>query len=446
MFQRGFLFLVFLSINYSYSQQEYNISIILNNINSVSFHTSSSVDSSKIIIRNDTTLLVNSSGSELFYLKQNNYKYYLILNNESNIEISCSENNTFSIIGTDAEFIIFLNEYYSIYRPKIDSLFLQASSADQFEIDLYDLLVNEVMIFYTSHASFESFDMNCQNDFKNLLKYEYLNSVSTYLISQKKDTSQIIPFYTDVNIKLLDRDLFNNHILDTSYYHLDIFQHYIFNSAMLFALKDYQYMTQENNNFHNFSIFFLRFIDDNIPKRAWLFFFHKYIYNYAKFLNQKTILHIEKFLHNHNFDKKTIDSFLNYYHSITKEYSLSSIEDELVFDMAFYLENKDGVFMSLNDFKGKILYIDIWASWCGPCRKQFPYAEKIKEQLSKQQLKKINFIYISIDNDYDKWNKSLESLNLDGYQFISPANKPNSAGHYFNVSSIPRYILINKNG
>ena len=93
-----------------------------------------------------------------------------------------------------------------------------------------------------------------------------------------------------------------------------------------------------------------------------------------------------------------------------------------------------------------MLYVDIWASWCGPCRNQFPHAEKLKSNLSRRQLKKINFIYISIDNDYDKWKKSLNKLNLSGHQFISPANKLDGAGKYFNVSSIPRYILIDANG
>ena len=72
--------------------------------------------------------------------------------------------------------------------------------------------------------------------------------------------------------------------------------------------------------------------------------------------------------------------------------------------MIFTLKTDLGKHVNLDDFIGKILYIDIWASWCGPCRKQFPYSKELKHKFSKRQ-QKIKFIYISIDNDYEKWKK-----------------------------------------
>ena len=55
-------------------------------------------------------------------------------------------------------------------------------------------------------------------------------------------------------------------------------------------------------------------------------------------------------------------------------------------------------------------------------------------------------MYISIDNDYSKWKKSLKQLNIEGDNFISPSKINNSVSDFFQVSSIPRYIIIDKLG
>ena len=61
-------------------------------------------------------------------------------------------------------------------------------------------------------------------------------------------------------------------------------------------------------------------------------------------------------------------------------------------------------------------------------------------------IKKINFVYISVDKDYQAWKNAIQKFDIDGYHFISPPNKLDNAGEFFNVSGIPRYIIIDKNG
>ncbi|WP_456378085.1 TlpA family protein disulfide reductase [Lutibacter sp.] len=70
--------------------------------------------------------------------------------------------------------------------------------------------------------------------------------------------------------------------------------------------------------------------------------------------------------------------------------------------MSFNYENYKGGKTSLEDLKGKILFVEIWATWCGPCIKQMPaLTQLIKDYKGKD----IKFVSISIDskNDYDKW-------------------------------------------
>lgn len=115
-------------------------------------------------------------------------------------------------------------------------------------------------------------------------------------------------------------------------------------------------------------------------------------------------------------------------------------------DGNYTLIDMNGKKTRLSDFTGKVVYVDFWASWCGPCRQQFPYAKQLKETLSKKELKEVVFLYISIDKDEDTWKRSVEQIGLEGTHVFSPGGWNASAATFFKVTSIPRYMLIDKKG
>ena len=97
----------------------------------------------------------------------------------------------------------------------------------------------------------------------------------------------------------------------------------------------------------------------------------------------------------------------------------------------------------LDDHKGKIVYLDIWASWCGPCRAMMPYSEKLQE---KYKDKEVVFLFVSIDQDPGKWERSARDFNLLENSFLARNYPKAKLFQDNNVSTIPRYMLFDKNG
>jgi len=130
---------------------------------------------------------------------------------------------------------------------------------------------------------------------------------------------------------------------------------------------------------------------------------------------------------------------------LTMRYHSAKTSKEGATSVDFTYENFNGDTTSLENLKGKLLYIDIWATWCGPCIKEMPYLKKlVAEYIGKE----IEFVGISIDseNDYEKWRKMVVEKDIGGIQLYNREGLDSQFMKAFSVSIIPRFMMIDAKG
>lgn len=110
----------------------------------------------------------------------------------------------------------------------------------------------------------------------------------------------------------------------------------------------------------------------------------------------------------------------------------------------FELIDADGNKKMLSDLRGKVLYIDVWATWCGPCLQELPPLAKLWEKYKDNP--NIEFVSISVDESVDEWKAKLETDKplWKSYRVEGGLNGLMKKLYY--ISGIPRFMLIDKDG
>ena len=131
----------------------------------------------------------------------------------------------------------------------------------------------------------------------------------------------------------------------------------------------------------------------------------------------------------------TLDQKLNAHYQL-----LLSIGKGMPFPSFELRDAKDSV-RHINEFSDKLVAIDVWATWCGPCRVENPFFEKLA---AKHKDLPVAFLSVSIDRDLDAWRQALQNQSPQVQQW-----RTTDIQHFLkklNIPSIPRYILLDKEG
>lgn len=320
---------------------------------------------------------------------------------------------------------------------------LAETSVDGFEMQLFSNRLEE-WNYLKNYENFNSLSERFKQYIQNKIRYNYLDLLLSFPIIRSNNSKLMtVGALPKVMLEELSDSVVNN------------------NSALI--CKEYQsfleyytvYFTSEERSFEKFTDHDesikakYSYARRNLGNEQFLCFITRYLYancdKITEGVYQDLLSTVEneapqagygQAIGNHCKDKVKTRK------EIQKEEKSKSKSSDPVFTMVD-LKGKE---ISLKDFKGKVVYIDFWASWCGPCRSQFPFSKQMHEKLSKQEKKKIEFLYISIDATEDAWKKAVEQYGLQGVHGLSPGNWNSDACKYFGINSIPRYMIMDKDG
>ena len=111
------------------------------------------------------------------------------------------------------------------------------------------------------------------------------------------------------------------------------------------------------------------------------------------------------------------------------------------FDYNFTIKDLNGKKISFDQFKGKVVFLNMWATWCGPCRAEMPTIQELYDQVDHD---KIAFVMLSLDKDQDK-EKIVRYIQNKAYTF--PVYQPTGyLSEQLSVRTIPTTFVISKDG
>lgn len=328
--------------------------------------------------------------------------------------------------------------------------------------------INQEIYFYDENKNWSRFEPKCegksvnqykeelvvwiQNEKKNLLKFEVKYKPSKAFIQWAnqdivyRNANFLIDFaaFKQMNNQILEDGLMDASIfpvnkdssLISSFYRAHL------NQYLVFKYKFYDAIPKQQTEYRNFTGLQVKFNallkNENLSK-------------------SRDIMIIDFFNMLLSVDKPNALNFINLNITSIKDKELNDLYRErlenlktnikpitLLSDNNLNSKIIENVFNDLTDrFKGKVIYLDFWATWCGPCRREFPYSHALANEFIN---KNVAFVYICMNSEIDKWQKAVLDMKLNQNQYCLSDAESKVVRQKFQIQGLPTYFLINRKG
>lgn len=150
-----------------------------------------------------------------------------------------------------------------------------------------------------------------------------------------------------------------------------------------------------------------------------------------------------------NLSGKTYQLITEHIKNLEKQHEAITQEEKAVIDDTPLDSLADGkeIFQKLiSPYRGRVVYVDIWGTWCGPCREQMDYLPQMHDALKSLP---VTYMYLANRSPEELWQKSSKHYGLDGEDCANyrlPANQQSAVEEYLKVQAFPTYILVAPDG
>ena len=279
----------------------------------------------------------------------------------------------------------------------------------------------------------------------NEIDFDYYNWLARYPSEHAKfnnlDEHIVVPssFYDFMNVKFSQEDFINSKSIDfISRYRFGRISFLMVDNGKLFKLDErWAYKGNASEAIINT---ILKNANDPILKEILI------ARQFYKMLDMRNIKEFEK---NYSLFEETVklsflrESLINKYVETKKHFEHPQKDENTLIKSAKDTPANELISKIITEHQGKIIYLDIWATWCSPCRKEMPYSKKLITKLNSD---KVDFVYLCIDSDEGKWKALISELNIAGSHYLATPNQSRFVYQLFEMNGVPQYILIDSNG